>query len=128
MRSLSFLNLLTLNLLLCLPAGAGHIADQVWSDNNANGVFDAGDTGIPKVEVKLYLDHNRDGMPERVVKKVRTDDDGRFAFDNLPAGTYAVGIHLLDLPSQYFRLTAFQVGDDSVNSDVHPSGKKMSDA
>jgi uncharacterized repeat protein (TIGR01451 family) len=39
----------------------GQIGDEVFQDNNGNGVYDAGDQYLPLITVKLYRDLNGDG-------------------------------------------------------------------
>ena len=61
----------------------GSIGDFVWSDDNRNGLQDAGEAGVGGVEVNLLLD----GVP---VDTTSTDGDGRYRFTGVEVGTYQV--------------------------------------
>lgn len=62
------------------------VGNLVWFDTNANGIADNGEDGIEGVKVALYA---ADGTPLAVAI---TDANGRYAFENLVAGDYTVGI------------------------------------
>lgn len=62
------------------------LGDLVWADRNGNGLFDAGETGVPGVTV-----HVRDGSGTVVATEV-TDAAGRWSAAALPAGTYTAHI------------------------------------
>jgi hypothetical protein len=95
------------------------VGDYVWLDDNANGVQDAGETGLENVEVKL-LDGSgnpvqADAEGNAIVNQF-TDADGYYLFDNLTPGTYMVMFINPD-PSKY-TLTAEDAGtDDALDSD-----------
>ncbi len=63
----------------------GSIGDQVFIDNNGNGVYDTGDTPIAGVTVTLY----RDGQPFATTV---SGPDGTYLFDNLGPGNYTVEV------------------------------------
>jgi uncharacterized repeat protein (TIGR01451 family) len=63
----------------------GVLGDLLWIDLNANGVFDAGERGIPYVTVELY---SGDSLVETNV----TDASGFYLFSNLSNGTYRVTV------------------------------------
>ncbi len=75
----------------------GSIGDEVFLDNNANGVFDAGDTPLAGVTVNLYLD----GV---LVGSTSSGPDGLYLFSNLGPGNYQVVVDASDpdLPGGYF--------------------------
>ncbi len=62
------------------------LGDYVFEDMNANGIQDAGDTGIAGVTVNL-LDANGVQIPGETTI---TDSTGHYAFTSLLAGTYEV--------------------------------------
>jgi len=64
------------------------IEGYVWEDENKNGSMDSGE-GKPNVAVYLTGPVNRTTM---------TDNNGKYVFDNLPAGNYVISI---DPPEGY---------------------------
>lgn len=69
----------------------GGIGDLIWRDDNANGIQDAGEPGIPGVQVTLT-------DAENVQRTATTDANGRYFFDNLPASQYVIVIDPTTLP------------------------------
>ncbi|OII12449.1 SdrD B-like domain-containing protein [Curtobacterium sp. MCBA15_008] len=66
---------------------AGSIGDQVWSDENGNGIQDDAEPGMSGIAVRL------DGTDDRgdpVARDTTTTDTGRYEFDGLRPGTYTV--------------------------------------
>ena len=81
------------------PSGLGWIGDRVWTDTNANGVQDAGETGINGVVVRLYQDEDGDGiLDEEDAYMAETTTDGTgvgagsYRFIDLAVGNYIVQI------------------------------------
>lgn len=66
------------------PALPGAIGDFVWSDDNSNGIQDAGETGIGGVFVILH------DASMAVLDFVITADDGSYLFSNVQPGTYKI--------------------------------------
>ena len=94
------------------PPPQAHIGDRVWLDVNANGVQDAGESGIGGVTVQLK---NSLGT---VVSTTSTDGYGNYHFD-VAAGTYSVAVKA---PSGYYT-TAKDVGaNDAADSDIDGTG------
>ena len=62
--------------------GAYAVGDTVWQDDNGNGLLDSGEAGLPGVRVELLDDQ------QQIVAQDVTTGSGRFAFDDLMAGTY----------------------------------------
>ena len=81
-------NNLTLDAGIFSPASIG---DAVWHDKNNNGVYDAGE-GLAGVTVELTMPNGSK------VTKV-TDADGKYLFEGLPAGDYAVEVKDATLPA-----------------------------
>jgi len=76
------------NLNFAYNCEAGTIGDQIFNDNNANGIFDAGDTGIPGIEVQICGDlFGNDLTPQPQTCRVETTDaNGNYLFgDRLAA-------------------------------------------
>ena len=71
----------------------GSVGDRVWLDANANGVQDAGETGINGVTVQLL---NAGGT---VVATTSTSGNGNYTFANLAGGNYTVKIVASSLPA-----------------------------
>ncbi len=85
-----------------------HIGDYVWSDTNADGVQDSGESGIPNVAVNLY-------NGATIVASTTTDASGYYHFDIIP-GTYTVEFIR---PSGYSNVSAYkQGGDVAKDSDI----------
>ncbi|WP_232456520.1 cadherin-like domain-containing protein, partial [Hydrogenophaga crassostreae] len=66
---------------------SGTIGDRIFTDNNANGVFDGTDTGIANVTVRLIDDVNNNGVfdaGERILATDTTDASGNYLFGVLP--------------------------------------------
>ena len=61
----------------------GSLGDTVWNDSNANGILDAGETGIAGVTVTLT---------GAVSATTTTDANGEYTFTGLPIGTYTVSV------------------------------------
>lgn len=75
--------------------GDSSIGDYVWWDVNGDQVQDASEPSLEDVEVVLTWagpdgDTNTDSDNETI--SVRTDSDGKYLFDKLPAGTYTVSV------------------------------------
>ena len=88
----------------------GRIRGGVFNDTNANGQRDDDEVGL--AGWRVFLDTNGDGLYMRGEASVLTDAGGRYAFDDLPDGRYAVAItppqtYTSTTPSAYgFRLAA----------------------
>src|SRR5262249_46701556 len=68
----------------------GSIGDFVWQDNNKNGCQDAGEPGIPNVQVDLF---SGCGGNLTLIASKMTDSDGKYLFTDLCAGSYTVRFH-----------------------------------
>jgi uncharacterized repeat protein (TIGR01451 family) len=77
----------TLDFGYTLPASIG---DQLFVDNNANGVFDAGDTGLGLVDVTLT------GPGQGAGNTQATLADGSYDFTELAPGEYTVTVDVDD--------------------------------
>lgn len=93
------------------------LGDRVWYDTNANGVQDAGETGVEGVTVTLY---GADGTT--ALATTTTDANGAYAFSGLMPGTYSVGFS--NLPATYRATTANAGSDDAADSDADPATLK----
>ncbi len=96
----------------CLAQSSAHIGDQIWEDLNGNGQKDSGEPGISNVFVFLE-DENGVAIPG--VDFQLTDADGKYAFEDLSAGSYRVRFAT---PIGYL-LTDNDQGDDENDSDAN---------
>jgi fimbrial isopeptide formation D2 family protein len=75
--------------------GTGSIGDRIYIDQDADGVQDVGEPGLPGVTVTLRYDANNDGdvtdADDGLFTTV-TDGSGNYSFANLPSGTYQVSV------------------------------------
>ncbi len=60
------------------------ISDRLWFDSNGDGTLDAGESGVPGVQVDL-LDASG-----KVIATTMTAADGTFAFPGVPDGSYSL--------------------------------------
>ncbi len=87
-----------------IPAeGTYSVGNQVWFDDNNNGLIDSGEQPIEGVWVELFTDVDGDGQPDDTngdgtidandaIATTGTDADGLYLFDGLAPGDYIVGI------------------------------------
>ncbi|MEY3480609.1 MAG: hypothetical protein RIQ71_1384 [Verrucomicrobiota bacterium] len=72
------------------PGGTGSISGITFDDDNNNGVYDAGDTGIPSVPVSLYYDSNGNGVydagTDALVSTQNSNGSGNYSFTTLATG------------------------------------------
>jgi len=71
------------------------VGDQVWEDQNYNGIQDEGEPGIAGIALRLY--HADDGRADDGREPLYTtvsDDHGRYTFDKLFAGEYQLEVLL----------------------------------
>ena len=80
----------TVDVGLSLPAVIGN---YMWVDENADGVQDAGEPGIPGVTVQLY-----DATGSTLLQTTETDANGGYLFNELVTDTYIVRISTGSLP------------------------------
>ena len=83
------------------------IGDQVFIDNNNNGVYDAGDQLLPNVTVNLYKDTNGNSVidpGEPLLQSTSSTITGTYTFDTLGPGNYIVDVDESDpnVPGGYF--------------------------
>lgn len=62
------------------------IGDFIWNDLNKDGIQNAGEPGIAGVVVTLYDNAGN------AVRTTITDNNGHYEFNDVPAGTYTLGI------------------------------------
>jgi protocatechuate 3,4-dioxygenase beta subunit len=99
---------------------AASVGQQVWNDQNGNGVREAGEPGVPNVTVRLFLP-GPDGLPgtsdDVLVATAVTDSNGQFQFTGLPTGDYFFEVVL---PTGFTFTLRDRGGNDDNDSDVDP--------
>ena len=88
------------------------IGDYVWTDSDADGIQDGGETGLAGVTVNL-LDSGGS-----TIASTTTAGDGSYSFTGLTPGDYR--IEFVE-PSGYGISPADQGGDDTADSDANPA-------
>lgn len=68
------------------PAGSVTVGDYVWEDSNKDGIQDEDESGIPGVTVTLTGSEGEQvtDVYGNVVEAKKTDDSGKYLFENLP--------------------------------------------
>jgi len=87
--------------------GTGSAGDFVFYDNNGNGGQDYGETGIPGVSVRIFLDANQDGQadsPAPWATAITSDGTGGiptgfYQFTILAPSTYFIQVDTATLPT-----------------------------
>jgi LPXTG-site transpeptidase (sortase) family protein len=96
-------------LTITATTGLAALGDYVWGDANANGIQDAGETGIANVTVRL-LDENGNELATTT-----TNASGFYSFTDLTPGTYRVDFVP---PAGYTVSPPNQGTDDALDSDA----------
>jgi len=87
------------------------LGDTVWLDENANGIQDPNERGLPEIDVNLY------DFQGNVVDTDVTDEDGIYELAILGPGLFSVGV----MPPDEYAITLNDVGDnDELDSDIAP--------
>lgn len=86
------------------------IGDFIWNDLNKDGIQNAGEPGIAGVVVTLYNSANV------AVMTTITDNNGHYEFNDVPAGTYTLGI---TPPPGYQFSPKDAGGNDNLDSDFN---------
>jgi hypothetical protein len=93
------------------PAGRGYLGDRVWHDLNRNGQQDAGEPGIPNVEVELWSGTQR-------LASGRTDANGLYWWSVTGGFNY----YTVVVPPQGFIFTNPDIGNNNTDSDGQGNG------
>jgi len=106
-------------------AGTASLGNRVWVDADCDGFQDPNEPGLPGVGVKLCL-AGPDGLfhtpDDATVDTAYTDAAGRYLFDGLQPGIYALVIHNQPLLAGYV-----QTGDpDSWGGSAGPNDAELS--
>ncbi|MCB0704182.1 MAG: T9SS type A sorting domain-containing protein [Saprospiraceae bacterium] len=95
-----------------IPAAIGNF---VWEDLDADGAQDAGEPGIPGVQVTLT---GFDALGNTVVLFTMTDANGFYLFTGLAPGSYKL---TFQTPAGYITTLLDATGDDTNDSDANAS-------
>lgn len=87
------------------------IGDFIWNDLNKDGDQDPGEPGIAGVVVTLY---DNSGV---AVRTTITDNNGHYEFNDVPAGTYTLGV----TPPAGYQFSAQDAAADNLDSDFIPA-------
>ncbi|QBE66791.1 SdrD B-like domain-containing protein [Pseudoduganella lutea] len=103
------------------PADAGlyraaSLGNKVWFDCDADGIQDAGESGIQGAKVTL-LDANG-----KSIASTTTNANGEYAFAGLKPGTYSVKFDTAQLTSGYTITKQDAGGNDALDSDIDANG------
>jgi hypothetical protein len=97
------------------------LGDKVWLDTNGDGVQDPGEPGLPGVTVILYAS---DGTT--VITSTITDQNGKYLFSNLNAGSYIVGFSTITSSLEFTQQNTPGDNGNNTNSDADPVTGKSS--
>jgi hypothetical protein len=108
------------------------IGDKVWIDTDRNGDQSTDEAPLAGTKVELLVeDGSGNFVPakdtqNRDVPATTTDEEGRYLFDNLPAGTYKVQFTLTERQAEIYDFTdSLKSGvDTGLNSDAEPTATK----
>lgn len=87
------------------------VGNFVWLDVNENGLQDAGETGVPGIDVEIKINGGAS------VATTTTDASGYYAFTNLSPNTYR--LYFTGLAAGYAFTTQNVGADDAIDSDVN---------
>lgn len=90
------------------------LGDYVWIDADRDGIQDIGELPLKGVTVSLYQD-------ETEIASTTTNDQGRYDFDLLPAGTYEIRFVLTQEQAELYKFTIEGAGGAGNDSNADPS-------
>ncbi len=96
-----------------LPTGTASLGGRSWNDLNADGLQDAGELGIPGIQVRLYA---QDGTT--LLDSILSNALGEYIFTGLDSGTYLIEFVPATFPANYLVSSQDQGPDDALDSDI----------
>lgn len=96
------------------------LGDQVWNDQDWDGIQDPGEPGVPGVYVDLVKDTGTPLCQGTVLANETTDANGYYRFDNLDPDTYCLVIY--NIPGNHTFSPQDQGGEDWLDSDADHNG------
>ncbi len=102
------------------PATPGDlcIGNWTWRDLNENGLQDSDEPGLAGLDLYLWADDNRDGLPDRVLATTTSDAAGAYTFCGLQ-NTTSYLVEFGTNPQCRFTLRD-QGNDEALDSDAEP--------
>jgi len=95
----------------------GSLGNRVFLDANNDGIRNANETPVRGAIVQLF-EANADGTKGVLRDQQRTPADGKYLFENLPAGNYIVVV----TPPTGLKIGSQDAGtDDNVDNDISPT-------
>ena len=91
------------------------IGDEVWEDNNGNGIKDAGDFGLGNVVVNLY---DNGGNLVQTTTTSTIAPIGKYFFEDVAPGDYYIEFLATGVDPNYVPTYADQGSDEGLDSDV----------
>lgn len=106
------------------------IGDFVWNDFNRNGIQESYEKGVKDIIVGLYA-KGSDGVfdtdDDVLIDYTTTDDDGKYLFNNVTPGEYAVKLFDFSFPVDFIVCPMNAGNNPEKDSDFNPESR-MSDA
>lgn len=103
----------TLTVTNTLTAHDYAVGDYVWIDTDRDGLQGADEEPLSGVTVELYSVDSEGNRSEEPIATTATDENGRYIFDELPAGDYQVRFILTEEQAELYEFTDHDAGDGS---------------
>ena len=97
------------------------LGNYVWLDTNGDGIQDVTEAGIAGVTVILYASD-----ATTVISSTITDQNGKYLFSNLVAGSYVVGFSTIPGSLEFTQQNTPGDNGNNTNSDANPITGKSS--
>lgn len=85
------------------------LGDMVWHDKNGNGIMDKGESGISNVLIQLF-DYNT----RKLLKSTKTNNQGKYLFEDLSGGKYYIKV----ISPDGYSYTLANISLDTLDSDI----------
>ncbi|MFC1665044.1 C25 family cysteine peptidase [Pseudomonadota bacterium] len=97
--------ILFLSFLPALSHASGDVSGIIYEDVNGNATQDAGEPGLPDIDVFLFEDDNCDGIPNSLTPFATTTSNavaplGTYSFANIADGCWLVGVSLNEVRAE----------------------------
>jgi hypothetical protein len=95
-----------------------NLGNFIWRDSNANGIQDAGETGVPYVTVQLW-----DSAKTQLINTTVTNETGTYWVVAPYSGDYRIRVLLPVVEAEFS--PKLQGGDVTKDSNINPSGENF---